>query len=217
MKKLKFALFFLLAINVILLAYIIKINYKKQGVSMQLRQTRQSIYDMFSIDSADIVFIGDSQTQRFNTQEFFPNIKIKNRGIDSDGSFGLLNRLDSIISGCPKKVFIQIGTNDIKGGLALSETVSNIKKALRKIKINCPSTYIYIQSVLPRGDTYAPEVVKLNNLIQGLCKSEGVSYVDIYTPFLKEGLLNKQYEIGDGLHLNGNGYLLWAKILYPLL
>jgi len=75
---------------------------------------RQNVYKLFPVTSNDIVLAGDSHTQFYDSQEYLKGYKIVNRGIMGDNSAGLLNRLDEITKGHPKKLFIQIGLNDIR-------------------------------------------------------------------------------------------------------
>ena len=77
------------------------------------KEYRISIFEEFSPE-VDIVFAGDSITQAGEWTDFFPNLKIANRGVGSDTTHDLLRRLDSIISVNPKNVFVMIGINDIK-------------------------------------------------------------------------------------------------------
>ena len=47
--------------------------------------------------------LGNSHTQNFEWHEIFKNINIKNRGINGDITYGILQRLDEIIESKPKK------------------------------------------------------------------------------------------------------------------
>ena len=60
-----------------------------------------------------IVFLGDSLIDFFPIQDFFPRVKIYNRGIAGDTTKDLLKRLDNVIELKPSKLFLQIGTNDL--------------------------------------------------------------------------------------------------------
>ena len=81
---------------------------------------------------ADIVFIGDSQTDRCEWAELIGRCGIVNRGIDGDTTDGVLNRLDEIISLKPNKLFIMIGGADF----IIGRTIPQIEENYKKI-INC--------------------------------------------------------------------------------
>ena len=51
----------------------------------------------------DVVFVGDSLTERVKWNELFPHLQTKNRGISSDTTEGVLARLDSVVQTEPKK------------------------------------------------------------------------------------------------------------------
>ena len=92
-----------------------------------------------------IVFVGDSITKLFNIREFSGKIEVINRGIFSDTTHGLLNRLEININNLKiEKLFVMIGYNDLIFRTNL-EIVHNIKQILLKSK----AAQIYIQSLLP--------------------------------------------------------------------
>jgi len=147
------------------------------------------------------------------------NDRIKNRGICGDTTEGVLNRIDNIIEHQPKKLFILIGINDLNQGIQVFDIVENYHLILRKVKESLPNTQVFIQSVLPvnyqkfQRNGVNDKVVELNVRLRELTKEFSYQYIDLFSAFLdinKE--LNSQYTI-DGVHLNGQGYLLWKKII----
>ena len=79
----------------------------------QFYYQRATLFEKLPIDSDDIVFLGNSITNGCEWHELFNNPNIKNRGISSDVSMGVYDRLDPIIKGKPAKIFLMIGINDI--------------------------------------------------------------------------------------------------------
>ena len=62
-----------------------------------------------------IVFLGDSITARFKLSEYFPHKPLLNRGIFSDTTHGLINRIENNCNNLDvAKCFILIGYNDLK-------------------------------------------------------------------------------------------------------
>ena len=179
---------------------------------------RRTQFDKLIVDTNSIVFLGDSYTQNFEVSEFFNNLAVKNRGIILDGTPAVLNRINQITKGRPKKVFILIGINDLLAGLTPSTTLSYLSKILDNIKNNSPKTIIYVQSLIPTTlgayETNKPLLPSINEFNKGansLCKSRGLIFIDLYKLFIKGNGLNPDYDAGDHLHLNGAGYLLWAN------
>ena len=169
-----------------------------------------------------IIFLGDSITDIGEWSEIFKNINVKNRGVSSDNTFGVLARLDEIVSSKPAKVFIMIGVNDISKSTPDSVIISNYKKIINIIKTKSPLTKIIVQSILPTNNNF-PEFIRhqnktehilfINKELEKYCTENKLLYVDLYNSFLdEEKKLDKKYT-NDGLHINGLGYMKWKEIL----
>ena len=186
---------------------------------------RRSLFEVLPVYSSDIVFLGNSITDGCEWAELFNNRHVKNRGISADRSGWLLDRLDPIINGHPKKLFLMIGTNDLAVGIAPEEVAANVEKLLDRFAEESPWTKIYVQSILPVNgvDTKAKpknhwkkgaEIIETNKLLETLCEGrKNVMYVDVYSALVDEkGMLDKQYT-NDGLHLTGEGYVVWRDAI----
>ncbi len=179
---------------------------------------RQNVYKLFPVTSNDIVLAGDSHTQFYDSQEYLKDYKIVNRGIMGDNSAGLLNRFDEITKGQPKKLFIEIGLNDIWHKINQDTILKNISLMFIKAKHNSPATIVYMVSIFPGSSilsNFDPEytIPVINKKIMDLCRVSGVTYIDVYTALSDKGPLNKKYDSGDGIHLNAEGYSVYTKIL----
>jgi lysophospholipase L1-like esterase len=179
---------------------------------------RQNVYKLFPVTSNDIVLAGDSHTQFYDSQEYLKDYQIVNRGIMGDNSAGLLNRFDEITKGRPKKLFIEIGLNDIRHNISEDSILKNIRLMLIKAKHDSPTTIVYVVSIFPSSavlNMFDPEYIipVINQKIMSLCKGSGVTYIDVYTALSDKGPLNKNYDCGDGIHLNAEGYSVYTKIL----
>lgn len=176
----------------------------------------KSLYDILPNDSNEIVFVGNSITYGCEWAELFSNPKIKNRGIGGDNTEGLLVRLSEITASNPDKIFINIGTNDLALDMRISEIVKNYSEIIDKIKQSTPKTKIYIESVLPtnnRPDRNNDSIRTLNKYLEKLSKEKSAEYINLFDSFIdKSGNLDMRVSI-DGLHLTGQGYLIWKKII----
>lgn len=187
---------------------------------------RASLFSKLPITPKDIVFIGNSITNGAEWAELFPQKHVKNRGISGDTSEGVYDRLDPIVKGKPAKIFILIGINDISRGIEVETIVQNMKRIVEKIQNESPKTKIYIQSILPVNPDFGmfkghqkPQLIKESNQqYQNIAKEYKVNYINLYPHFLEEGTdrMNEKYT-NDGLHLLGEGYLLWSEIIKPYL
>lgn len=183
---------------------------------------RQSLFNICPKTKADIVFIGDSITQRCEWNELLPKYKVKNRGIGNDTSFGVLNRInDDITVYNPDKIFIMIGINDLEQGGVIKDIVGNYDEILKKLKDLLPNTSVYIQSVLPVNSKLreiSNKVVQsLNNELVKLAQKYQVPFIDLYSLMIDdENQLKTDLSI-DGVHLMGQAYKIWIDKIRPLI
>lgn len=186
---------------------------------------RASLFEELPIKKGDIVFVGNSLTNGGEWFELFNNLKVKNRGISGDVCQGVYDRLDPILKGRPKKIFLMIGVNDLARGKSVDNIIEGIYAIVDKIKRDSPRTKIYVQSLLPFNNTFSTfsghtskgsEVLAINGLLASLAKEWEVTFIDLYGHFIDEadGKMDKKYT-NDGLHLLGAGYTLWAQLLKP--
>ncbi|MER8786896.1 GDSL-type esterase/lipase family protein [Mesorhizobium sp. M0983] len=165
---------------------------------------------------AEIVMLGDSLTENALWQELFPKLSIINRGISGDGVAGVLLRLDQITAARPQIVFIMLGVNDIRAYADaddVAEAYGHVIKGLAGVD------QIVVQSTLfTSGEAKNNAAIKrLNDALAVLCDSApNCRYLDLNALLSKDGALQRDFTI-DGLHLNGNGYRVWASEIGPLM
>ena len=184
---------------------------------------RLSLFDMMPVQKGDVVFIGNSITDGVEWSELFNDLHIKNRGISGDISSGILHRWKQIVAAKPKKVFLMIGTNDLARGASTDSVVKNILLAADYLKQESPSTQLYIQSVLPVTDFYqkftghtskVAQILETNNKLKSAATAHQYTYIDLHSAFINaDGKMNERYT-NDGLHLVGEGYMLWKHLVF---
>ena len=181
--------------------------------------TQRSHFATLLDTNNEIIFLGDSLTDFGRWSEMFQNINIKNRGISSDRTDGVLERLDEVVSSSPAKIFIMIGVNDLSRNKKISEIITNYNKILKFIQHKSPKTEIFVQSVLPvneniphrLGRAKNDDVISLNIELKELCLQYKVKFIDLFPLFKNEyDNLKEDYSF-DGLHPNGEGYLIWKS------
>ncbi len=186
---------------------------------------RATLFEQLPITNQDIVFVGNSITDGGEWSELFSDARIKNRGISGDISMGVYDRLDAIVNGQPRQIFLMIGINDLARDISTDSIVANIERIICKIQCSSPRTLIYLQSVLPVNDCFgafqnhtkhAGEIKNLNNKLFALTKKRDITFVDLYTHFVIPGTekMNPEFT-NDGLHLLEKGYLKWAELIKP--
>ena len=184
------------------------------------------------IPEKSIVFIGDSITEDFMLDEYFPDFSVINRGIFGDTTLGVLDRMNESVYGLtPSKVFILIGTNDLEKTNESPEIIAGrIIKITEKIRAERKNTKIYIQSVYPVNKTNNKKIKKteigkrnnekiseINRLLEKAADGKTVIYIDVYRHLTdEENNLDIKYTI-EGLHLNAEGYKKVSQLLLPYL
>ncbi len=179
---------------------------------------RKSVYDQMPNKKGEIVFLGNSITEQGTWRELFQNNHIVNRGIGGDTSDGILYRLEEVTASHPEKIFLLIGTNDLRNEKTPEYIIQRITQITEKIKKDSPNTVLYLQSVLPtynRLERPISLVKAINKGIQKLADGNSVFYIDLFSHFANpndQEQLYKKLSL-DGLHLNGKGYLRWKGLI----
>ncbi len=195
------------------------------GMDNRRTQNDAAHYEMMSNmykgaprERGHIVFLGDDTTEALNFQKLLPSMFILNRGIASDTTEGVLNRLGEVVSLTPSKLFILIGANDIANGLSTQATADNIKKIVEQVKEDTPKTRIYLQGLLPSRTRERPDakVRDLNHKLQFVAMEAECTYIDLFPAFTSGSRLNWDYSL-DGLHLTDAGVAKWLEYLKPYL
>lgn len=185
---------------------------------------RASLFETLPIDSTTIVFFGNSITQGCEWHELFAMPEIKNRGISGDIVDGMRERVNPIIKGKPRKIFIMCGINDISHNLTADSIATATASLIDYIHAETPTTKIYIQSILPINNSFGRYkaifgkeklIPETNILLEQYANAKGFTWINLYDLFIdNEGNLSREYT-NDGLHLLGNAYLIWRDKLMP--
>lgn len=211
--------FITILITVLTLSIIYNINLynkkKKTEIKIEYR------------NDENIVFYGDSITNKYDIENFFPANNIINSGISGDKASDLIERInDDVYRYNPSKVFILIGINDLNHDVDEDEILNNIQEIITGIKINRKYAKIYVESIYPINKEYMEEkdyrfneeldnddIIEFNKKIEEICKKNSITYIDVFDSLLDEdGNLNKEYS-KEGLHLNDVGYLKVSETL----
>lgn len=218
-----------LLVLVIAFLIVITILLKVSGkVLSKNGSSKKEHYDELNLNASknEVVFLGDSLTDFYDTDEFFHNVSSYNRGIAGDTTDGVLARLQSnVICLNPSKVFLQIGTNDLGLKKSVDYVYNNILKIISTLKEYCPETKLYIISLYPVNESAHPyskvmvkprknkDIVTLNNMLMKYCNENKITYIDVHSFLIDdEGRLKKEYTV-EGLHISFDGYLVVTKVL----
>jgi lysophospholipase L1-like esterase len=179
-------------------------------------------FESFPKASSDIVFLGNSITAGTDWNELLQLSTARNRGISGDITYGVLERLDDVISGKPSKIFILIGINDISKNIPDDTILNNYPKIVDRIQAGSPETSIYFQTLLPVNASFEKfknhygkdqHILYVNEGIKKLTNQKNIQLIDLYPHFLDNNNRLKAELTHDGLHLRIEGYQVWAEIL----
>lgn len=181
-----------------------------------------------TIAPENVVFLGDSITNYYELEKYYDDTtNLVNSGINSNTTTDILNDMKKrVYQYNPSKVFILIGTNDIKHNVSKEEIINNIKKIINEIKENRPYCKIYIESIYPINNTddskinhvkvasRTNETIKdVNAEIKKLAEELDIIYIDLYKTLADEnGNLKLDYTV-EGLHISEEGYKVITKEL----
>lgn len=196
-----------------LLCLLFPVSLPVRADDVPLRDQRREVFRVCPIDRETIVFLGNSITHFGVWPEMFgTDVKVVNRGISGIASGEVADHLDFVLDGQPKKLFLMIGINDNNQPRVV---IPNIRRIIRTVKRESPSTEIYVESLLPcsRADRHGMVEGK-NEELRQLCEEEGVTYVDVYSKVVDRsttppGILPEY--TNDQLHVIGPGYRRWVE------
>ena len=176
-------------------------------------------------DENRVVFFGDSITDIWKLEDYFPGKPYVNRGIGGQTTPQMLVRFrQDVIDLHPKVVVILAGTNDIAGNtgpMTLENIEANYSSLAELARVH--NIRVVFSSVLPvhnytpkSQDFFAqrsPEkILALNRWLKDYCTANALTYLDYFTPMVDDKGLLKRDLADDGLHPNPAGY----KIMAPL-
>ncbi len=175
---------------------------------------RKSLYEKMPIEKGDIIFLGNSITAQCDWAELMNNPKIKNRGIPGESTDGILKRLGGITDKEVSKLFLMIGVNDLLFHKP-DYVIQNYQKIVSRIIKESPETELYLYSILPVNPDVRVipidnnDIVFINKTIQQIALDNQLKYIDLHAKFAnKDGALFAKFT-SDGIHLNGEAYLIW--------
>ena len=172
-----------------------------------------------------VVFMGDSITDFWRLNEYFPGRDFVNRGISGQTTTQMLGRFQQdVLALHPRAVLILAGTNDIARGIPVNGIEDNLSMMGDLAKAH--GIKPLFASILPvsdyhKGDDPRYEMTKLRPLasiqqvnlwLREYCRREGFTLVDYYAAMTDTNGQLPADEADDGLHPNAKGYRIMSPI-----
>jgi len=174
-------------------------------------------------DSQRVVFLGDSITDGWKLEQFFPAKPYVNRGISGQTTPQMLVRMfPDVIDLKPATLIILAGTNDIARNTG-PETATMIEENLQAMAelaqahgikvIFCLLTPVSDYTASKQTEHRPPsDILKLNAWLRDYAGAHQIGLADYYSALVDDkGMLRDGYS-DDGLHPNAKGYALMAPV-----
>lgn len=186
----------------------------------QYRQAKWQQYQLenqqYADGQVDVAFLGDSLTDGYDLQRYYPQYLVCNRGIGGDTTFDLEGRLQvSVYDLQPKVAVMLIGANNF------STMFDNYERILLGLQEHLPNSQIVLLSLTCMGQEWGKnnQLAAYNNVkIRLLAEKYGFTFVDLYSPLmnLETGEIYPEYTT-DGGHLTHLGYEVLTAQITPVL
>ena len=197
-----------------------KEEYERNLAIMQYRNAKISRYieeyENYDDYEVDVAFLGDSLTDGYNVESYYPEYLVSNRGIGGDTTFDLEKRLQvSVYDLKPKVAVMLIGANN------LGTMFDNYESIVKGLKYNLPNTEIVLLSLTSMSGEWGKnnELAAFNNVkIKLIANKYTCTFVDLYTPLFdyNSNGIKPEYT-SDGGHLTSSGYEVITKVITPVL
>lgn len=187
----------------------------------------------------EILFTGSSLMEQFPVNELLMTRGMRqvvyNRGIGGFTTEDMLRNMEEMVFALkPRKIFINIGTNDIGSqGYRLEKLMENYGKIITQIRERLPEAEIYMMAYypvnetdkLPEGEwaktmflTRTNENISIaNKAVEEMAGRMGCHFINVNQGLTDEaGKLKKEFTV-EGIHMYANGYQVVLKNLKPYL
>lgn len=172
-----------------------------------------------------VVFFGDSITDKWQLEQYFPGKPYINRGISGQTTPQMLIRFrQDVIDLKPKIVVILACTNDIAGNtgpMRLEDIEANLASMadlaraheIKVIFASVPPVNNYTPQSLELFAERSPaKILALNRWLKDYCAANDLIYLDYFEAMVdNKGLLKREFA-EDGLHPNAAGYKAMAPL-----
>ena len=172
-----------------------------------------------------VVFFGDSITDIWKLEDYFPGKPYINRGIGGQTTPQMLVRFrQDVIDLHPSVVVILAGTNDIAGNTGpmtlenIEANYSSLAELARAHNIRVVfSSVLPVHNYTPKSQDFfaqrSPEkILALNRWLKDYCAANTLIYLDYFTLMVDDKGLLKRDLAEDGLHPNPAGYKIMASL-----
>jgi hypothetical protein len=152
--------------------------------------------------TAHSVMLGDSLTHWGLWSELLPSKSVLNRGIAGDSIEKIATRLDAVVQGRPKVVFVMMGSNNLHSNVDVTAVAQRYVQVVQDIRQH--QVEPIIQSTPLVGSQHADaaafnqRVTQLNAILMQYAQSSNTRFIDLNAAMPH----TDAYRLADGMHFN---------------
>lgn len=171
-----------------------------------------------------IFFLGSSSIVGWNVKKSFPDLPTVNCGFGGSQMSDAARYVDRLVLPWkPRVLVVYSGDNDLKAGKSPEQVRDDFRTLAEKVHSQLPQTKIVLIGVKPSIARWnLIDKIRATNKLLAACAEQDarkrIVFVDVEPLMLDaEGWPRADLFKDDGLHLNAEGYAVWAKRIAPLL
>lgn len=161
------------------------------------------------------LFVGSSSIRSWASLESdFPKLDVIRRGFGGAHLTHVVQHFDMLIKRHrPSEIVLYAGENDIASGRPPVEVLTALRSLLKLKTLFLGATPVYFIAIKPSNyhwDKFAKQT-RANALVKQFAETrDDLVFVDVVPLMLENGKPKRIYS-SDGLHMNRDGYVLWAE------
>ena len=176
-----------------------------------------------SPEPGGVVFIGSSSIRMWRSLAAdFPGFRVRNHGFGGSHLEDSVHFFDRLVRPfAPSAVVLYAGENDIAAGMTPEKVRADFEAFRRRLRETAPEARLVFVSLKPSPSRvrHLEAMARANALVAAACAQDPLcAFVDVATPMLDAaGRPREELFLADRLHLNAEGYALWAARVRPAL
>jgi len=157
---------------------------------------------------------------RWNVAEFFPDLKVLNRGFGGSEMSETAHFVGRTVLPCePRIVVLYPGENDIARGVSPETVAAGFERLVDAIHGALPKTRILVIGLKPTPARWRfnDQMLDTNRRLRAIAGGrEGITYIGVEKAMLgADKLPRPDLFIEDGQHMTRAGYDIWTEIVRP--
>ncbi|MFL5403658.1 MAG: SGNH/GDSL hydrolase family protein [Gemmatimonadales bacterium] len=169
-----------------------------------------------------ILFVGSSSIKNWtDVAADFPGLPVLNRGFGGSTLADVVYYADRIVLPYhPRLVVLYAGDNDLVVGRTPARVLADYREFVARLRAAEPRARLVFVSIKPSPSrrAYLDRARDTNRRIQAEIAHDSLqTYIDVFTPMLgPTGQPRPELFRGDSLHLTRAGYVLWRRLIAPV-